>query len=156
LRHPESGSWDEYIKPRPLFVNISVFDDSRPPKALKDVAVWLHLNDVDEKKTGDFGRVRFEIPPSIARTASPLSSSLTGTRGFQGLNQTRSFSRNPKRVAFSFLPETLRRRRHPHRHQYQLSTKLRPIAPGDALVADLTNSATGTPYAMIPSQQLGR
>lgn len=55
-------AWDEYIKPKPLYVNIAVFDDSRPPKALKDVAVWLHLNDVEEKKTGDFGRVRFEIP----------------------------------------------------------------------------------------------
>lgn len=55
-------TWDEYIKPKPLYINISVFDDSRPPKALRDVAVWLHLNDVEEKKTGDFGRVRFEIP----------------------------------------------------------------------------------------------
>jgi len=54
--------WDEYIKPKPLYVNVAVFDDSRPPKALKDVAVWLHLDDVSEGKTGEFGRVRFQVP----------------------------------------------------------------------------------------------
>ncbi len=54
--------WDEYIKPKPLFVNIQVFDDSTPRNYLKDVAVWLKLSDVDPKRTGDFGLVRFQIP----------------------------------------------------------------------------------------------
>lgn len=53
--------FDEYIKPKPLYVNIQVFDDSTPPNALKDVAVWLGLKDVDPKHTGDFGVVRFEV-----------------------------------------------------------------------------------------------
>ncbi len=52
----------EYIKPKPIFVNIQVFDNSNSPKPLKSVAVWLGLNDVDSKQTGDFGLVRFEVP----------------------------------------------------------------------------------------------
>lgn len=54
--------WNEFIKPKPLYVNIQVFDDQAPANALKGVAVWLGLNDVESKQTGDFGTVRFEIP----------------------------------------------------------------------------------------------
>ena len=54
--------WTDYIKPNPIYVNIQVFDDSKPEKPLKNVAVWLGLNDVDSKQTGDFGLVRFEVP----------------------------------------------------------------------------------------------
>jgi len=53
--------WTEYVKPKPIYVNVQVFDDSEPPKPLKSVAVWLELNDVDSKQTGDFGLVRFEV-----------------------------------------------------------------------------------------------
>src|SRR5580693_5621934 len=54
--------WDEYIKPKPLYVTIQVFNDSTPPSGLKGVAVWLKLNDVLPKQTTDFGLVRFEVP----------------------------------------------------------------------------------------------
>jgi hypothetical protein len=55
--------WDQYIKPKPVYVTIQVFDDSQPQqKPLKNVAVWLGLSDVESKPTGDFGLVRFEIP----------------------------------------------------------------------------------------------
>ena len=54
--------WTEYIKPKPIYVNIQVFDDSTPPNSLKNVAVWLGIQDVSPKQTGDFGVVRFEIP----------------------------------------------------------------------------------------------
>jgi hypothetical protein len=54
--------WTDYIKPKPIYINIQVFDDSSPAKPLKNVAVWLGLNDVDSKQTGDFGLVRFEVP----------------------------------------------------------------------------------------------
>lgn len=54
--------WTDFIKPKPLYVNIQVFDDQVPANALKGVAVWLGMNDVESKQTGDFGTVRFEIP----------------------------------------------------------------------------------------------
>lgn len=54
--------WTDYIKPRPIYVNIQVFDDSKPEKPLKNVAIWLGLNDVEPKQTQDFGLVRFEVP----------------------------------------------------------------------------------------------
>jgi hypothetical protein len=46
---------NEYIKPKPIYGNIQVFDHF--PQ--KSVAVWLGLNDVEPKQTGDFGVVRF-------------------------------------------------------------------------------------------------
>src|SRR6267378_174006 len=52
----------EYIKPKPIFVNIQVFDDSDAHKPLRDVSIWLGLNDVEDKKTRDFGLARFEVP----------------------------------------------------------------------------------------------
>jgi hypothetical protein len=54
--------FSEYIKPKPIFVNIQVFDDSDAHKPIKDASVWLGLNDVENKRTGDFGLVRFEVP----------------------------------------------------------------------------------------------
>src|SRR5260370_12381888 len=54
--------WKKYNKPKPIYVNIQVFDDSTPANSLKNVAVWLGLKDVEPKQTGDFGVVRFEIP----------------------------------------------------------------------------------------------
>jgi hypothetical protein len=54
--------WTDYIQPKPLYVNIQVFDNSTPANSLKDVAVWLGLKDVEAKHTGDFGLVRFQVP----------------------------------------------------------------------------------------------
>ena len=54
--------WTEYVKPKPIFVNIQIFDDSKPAKSLKNVAVRLGLSDVAPGHTDDFGLVRFEVP----------------------------------------------------------------------------------------------
>jgi hypothetical protein len=50
---------NEYIKPKPICVNIQVFDDSTPANSLNNTAVWLGLNDAEPKQTVDFGVVRF-------------------------------------------------------------------------------------------------
>jgi hypothetical protein len=52
---------NEYIKPKPVYVNLQVFDDSIPPNYITNVPVWLGLNDVEPKHTEDFSLVRFEI-----------------------------------------------------------------------------------------------
>jgi hypothetical protein len=57
------GAWlfTEVIRPKPIYVNVQVFDDGLTKSPLKDVAVTLGLNDVEPKRTGDFGTVRFEL-----------------------------------------------------------------------------------------------
>jgi len=54
--------WTEHIRPKPIYVNIQIFDDSKPSKSLKDVAVSPGLSDVASKHTEDFGVARFEVP----------------------------------------------------------------------------------------------
>jgi hypothetical protein len=78
--------WSEYIKPKPLYVNIQVFDDSRPANSLKNVAVWLGLSDVEPKQTGDFGLVRFEVPRKHRREQVAPHLQLQGYSPIQGQN----------------------------------------------------------------------
>jgi hypothetical protein len=59
--------WTEHIKPKPIYVNFQIFDDSNPAKSLKGVAVSLGLTDVVSKLTEDFGFVRFEVPSKHRR-----------------------------------------------------------------------------------------
>lgn len=54
--------WEEYIQPKPLYVNIYVFDDASPRHELPGVSVRLYdLHDVTEQTTKEFGTVRFEV-----------------------------------------------------------------------------------------------
>lgn len=76
--------WNEYIKPKPIYVNIQVFDDSTPANSLKNVAVWLGLKDVEPKQTGDFGVVRFEIPRKHRKEQVTPQLQLQGYSPIQG------------------------------------------------------------------------
>jgi len=81
--------WSEYIKPKPIYVNIQFFDDSTPANSLKNVAVWLGLKDVEPKQTVDFGVVRFEIPRKHRKEQVTPQLRLQGYSRIQGKLQIR-------------------------------------------------------------------
>lgn len=93
--------WSEYIKPKPIYVNIQVFDDSTPPNSLKNVAVWLGLKDVEPKQTVDFGVVRFEIPRKHRNEQVTPQLQLQGYSPIQGQNPDKVIlDRSEKNVIF--------------------------------------------------------